>query len=424
MPQNHFMKINIYIVAIIGLVLLFSQFAVFAPAAEKPPLLEKYAKKFKANIYPVVNKNKQWELVDYSGNRINDKIYSAVIAIPFHDEYLIIASKKNTYYMIAQNGIESALKIPKGFSIVAAPTSQKHIIFLIDDKKKSSSFFPYRMYDLNKNTFITDYIGMPTIASDIICGTKPENNNTDQTELVVFRKDDAGNYHSTILSNYSRGAALGSYIAAEKKGKENRGRAEILDLNLNLVLMPSEDYAFGWIPVHEDKIATVFMVPGQPNTRGFTDAPSGRIIAKGYKGVQPYYEGLARVQCENNKFGFIDPQGAKKIDCQYLRATRFSNGLAFVSNDEGKIFTIDKTGNNAFDLSFEFRHVWEIGSLIYGVLLHENDSIQEYPLPQGAPQVDIRLKNVEGQTIWSTNSQKEYDMMRSCPLYTRSFIMN
>lgn len=62
-----------------------------------------------------------------------------------------------------------------------------------------------------------------------------------------------------------------------------------------------------------------------------------------WKGVNLFSEGLAPVQNEYNKWGYIDTTGKLVITCQWKYAGDFRNGIASVWK-RGKCFHIDKTG--------------------------------------------------------------------------------
>ena len=63
-----------------------------------------------------------------------------------------------------------------------------------------------------------------------------------------------------------------------------------------------------------------------------------------WKEVGRYSEGLARVQDDNDKCGFIDKTGKLVIPCQWKFAWDFYKGLAEVQDANDKRFKIDKTG--------------------------------------------------------------------------------
>ena len=70
---------------------------------------------------------------------------------------------------------------------------------------------------------------------------------------------------------------------------------------------------------------------------------NGRILTKRYKSISYFYEGLACVEGENGKCGYIDKTGKEVIPCIYENAGAFQDGLAGIIMD-GKHGYIDKAG--------------------------------------------------------------------------------
>ena len=58
----------------------------------------------------------------------------------------------------------------------------------------------------------------------------------------------------------------------------------------------------------------------------------------------PFYEGLACVMDDNEKWGFVDETGKVVIPYQWESATYFNEGLAAVMDANDKWGFIDKTG--------------------------------------------------------------------------------
>ena len=76
--------------------------------------------------------------------------------------------------------------------------------------------------------------------------------------------------------------------------------------------------------------------------RGYIDQSGKLVISCKWKNAWPFHEGVARVTDKNAKHGYIDKTGTLVIPCKWWRAGSFSDGLAQVSDgDQGYI---DKTG--------------------------------------------------------------------------------
>ena len=69
-------------------------------------------------------------------------------------------------------------------------------------------------------------------------------------------------------------------------------------------------------------------------------------------GAGDFHQGLAWIEDDNEKFGFIDKTGTKVIPCNWDKASDFSEGLARVADDSGKYGFIDKTG--ALKISYKW----------------------------------------------------------------------
>lgn len=79
---------------------------------------------------------------------------------------------------------------------------------------------------------------------------------------------------------------------------------------------------------------------------GFMNKHNSRpVIPCKWKDVRNFSEGLAGVEGDNYRWGFIDMSGDLVISCQWKRIWKdFHNGLACVENINGKAGFIDKTG--------------------------------------------------------------------------------
>ena len=111
---------------------------------------------------------------------------------------------------------------------------------------------------------------------------------------------------------------------------------------LLLVSVLSVTEAFGQI---KDRVVKPNRKPPTTTTTTTTKPkPPKNSAAKKWKYQGDYYEGLAAVLDDNDKWGFIDETGKVVIPCQWKNAGYFSKGQAAVLDANGKWHTIDKTG--------------------------------------------------------------------------------
>ena len=85
---------------------------------------------------------------------------------------------------------------------------------------------------------------------------------------------------------------------------------------------------------------------------GFIDTTGKEVIECKYDNAYDFYEGLARVAL-NGKYGFIDTTGKEIIECKYKRVSLFSEGLAKVKLND-KWGYIDKTGKEVTECKYDF----------------------------------------------------------------------
>jgi len=88
----------------------------------------------------------------------------------------------------------------------------------------------------------------------------------------------------------------------------------------------------------------------QADNWGYIDNKGVTKIPFYYKMAYPFSEGLAMVTDGNGRVGYINEYGTDVIKPQYKSGTYFSEGKAFVIGDEGYPKCIDKKGNVLFDL--------------------------------------------------------------------------
>jgi len=104
---------------------------------------------------------------------------------------------------------------------------------------------------------------------------------------------------------------------------------------------------------YEDKDLFYFRNDGY---EGFMDKKGKVIIEPTYITANPFSEGLSKVTAPNGLYGYIDTSGKTIIPFQYPHGYWFSEGLASVSYDHSYMtrdwFYIDKNGKKAFDQEF------------------------------------------------------------------------
>ena len=93
--------------------------------------------------------------------------------------------------------------------------------------------------------------------------------------------------------------------------------------------------------------------PGSDGLYGIMGRDGTVVVPASYSNIQPFREGLARVQrWQNDDFGFIDRSGNWRIKPTYSRVSDFSEGLAYFSNSTTEGF-IDTKGEVAFSQPYE-----------------------------------------------------------------------
>lgn len=85
---------------------------------------------------------------------------------------------------------------------------------------------------------------------------------------------------------------------------------------------------------------------------GFVDRAGQPVIPFEYDEARPFSEGLAGVRLQK-RWGYIGPDGKIVIEPRYVIALDFSGGLAAVATETNAFTFIDRSGNPAFDATFE-----------------------------------------------------------------------
>lgn len=102
---------------------------------------------------------------------------------------------------------------------------------------------------------------------------------------------------------------------------------------------------------------------GSGSKQSFQESTNERVGQ--YEEIDSFYEGLARVK-KNGKYGYIDIFGNEVIECKYINAKRFSEGLAYVG---GGTF-IDKYGQIALRVK---ENLYVYGIFSEGLCLVQED---------------------------------------------------
>lgn len=104
---------------------------------------------------------------------------------------------------------------------------------------------------------------------------------------------------------------------------------------------PLQDKYDGYKKVHEGDYC------------GLTD-PTGKVVVPCiYNDVTYFQEGLACVESDKRKWGFVDEQGNEVIPCKWEDVGFFSEGLAYVEDAFWKVGFIDKNGKVVIPCQWE-----------------------------------------------------------------------
>ena len=108
----------------------------------------------------------------------------------------------------------------------------------------------------------------------------------------------------------------------------------------------------------------------------YIDNQSGEVISHYYYDqANPFIEGIARVS-RNGLWGFIDTNGDEVIECKFLNAFDFNEGIASVSTgklvyngnlrqtENEKYGAIDKKGNVLINFTFSYINQFKDGIAI------------------------------------------------------------
>ena len=99
---------------------------------------------------------------------------------------------------------------------------------------------------------------------------------------------------------------------------------------------------------------------------GFIDINGNLIVPCQWKGASSFHEGMARVTEDNGKWdggltGFINKEGELVCPCIWEFAWDFSGGLALVEDSNLKYGFIDKSGKLAIPCQWDFAESFDNG---------------------------------------------------------------
>ena len=95
----------------------------------------------------------------------------------------------------------------------------------------------------------------------------------------------------------------------------------------------------------------------------------GTTLARRWRFVDDFYDGLARVENKQGKYGFISMTGDMVIPCKWESAECFYEGIAWGKNERGECFYINTTGKivknclKIYDICTKKKQLWN--SIIY-----------------------------------------------------------
>lgn len=151
---------------------------------------------------------------------------------------------------------------------------------------------------------------------------------------------------------FSNGLAHVSVILSKKPFDWRSG---FIDKKGNFAINPkfaySEDFKEGFAIIAEDNKANE-TTSAYFNKKAFIDS-KGNLVTPFFENAEDFSEGVAAVKIEN-RWGFIDKTGNIVIAPQFDFILReFSEGIAFVNCDNDKVGAIDKTGRMITECIFD-----------------------------------------------------------------------
>lgn len=153
---------------------------------------------------------------------------------------------------------------------------------------------------------------------------------------------------TTIREKYQLSEEYNSREALEKYF-DNSNEYDCLSIHdIQVKCSNSSEFQFRIISSKWKETATFFeglaAVEDDNEKWGFIDESFKEVIPCQWEGVWDFSEGLAAVQDADCMWGFINKQGEVAIPCQYIDIEPFRRGFAKVQDTDGNWIKIDKTG--------------------------------------------------------------------------------
>ena len=158
-------------------------------------------------------------------------------------------------------------------------------------------------------------------------------------DRIAIMQNDTGlwgyiDYYGTIIIDFKYHAANDFYdgyaivMQDEKIGVINRFGEQIVPMEFDDVEWIGFDQIFRVIRNKESMLLN----------------KNGQRISANYKHIGPFMDGLAMVETQEHRMGFISNQGKVVIPPRYLNITAFSNGIAMALGEDGIWYRISRLG--------------------------------------------------------------------------------
>ncbi len=156
---------------------------------------------------------------------------------------------------------------------------------------------------------------------------------------IAIMQNDCGlwgyiDYYGTVIINFKYHAANDFYdgyaivMLDEKIGVINKFGEQIVPLEFDEVEWIGFDQIFRVVKNKECILLN----------------KNGQRISACYKRIGPFIDGVAMVETEENRMGFISNQGKVIIPPRYLNVTPFDNGVAMALGEDGIWYRISRLG--------------------------------------------------------------------------------
>lgn len=303
----------------------------------------------------------RWGYVDKSGNvKIEAKFdeaglfYNGYAGIKLNGKYGFIDRDGNYLY---EPIFEAAYDIFSNFTYVKDGAEWK----LITTEKKADEpdnlFYntmpnPMQPYLPEEESIPIIEPAAELITMDETVSEKPKilnNENIDlQTDILKEIPTDEINKEYSILNDerISSEEDLDN-IFNDDDYDVNENESEIptdIDLNDEDSLPNNQQYENNNIHLNEFRDA---------NKWGFSDDAGNIVIEPQFEDAKKFSDGLAAVKSQD-LWGYIDINAEFVIEPNFVFANNFSDGFALVSEDNQVCYFINKSGNRAFDYTFDY----------------------------------------------------------------------